>query len=105
MQFFSGALLDRFGSRPLMAIAIGFFAGGHMLGFTIAGESVPGNLIGSASAIVNGVCFIIGGLLTSIPSALLPEDPTFADFQAALWLLPADRCAPAQGGLVCGALR
>jgi hypothetical protein len=60
-----------------------------MLGFTIAGEAVPGALIGSASAIVNGVCFIIGGLLTSVPSALLPETPTLADFQAALWLLPA----------------
>ena len=59
-----------------------------MLGFTVAGEAVEGSLIGSASAIVNGVCFIIGGLLTSITSALLPQSPTIADFQAALWLLP-----------------
>jgi len=76
------------GAALSLMFAIGFFAGAHMLGFTIAGESVPGSLIGSASAIVNGVCFIIGGLLTSIPSALLPEDPTLADFQAALWLIP-----------------
>ncbi|MCC2031087.1 MFS transporter [Microbacterium allomyrinae] len=77
------------GIALVLMFAIGFFAGAHMLGFTIAGEAVPGGLIGSASAIVNGVCFIIGGLLTSIPSAMLPDDPTLADFQAALWLLPA----------------
>ncbi|BDV30134.1 MFS transporter [Microbacterium terricola] len=77
------------GAALVLMFAIGFFAGAHMLGFTIAGEAVPGSLIGSASAIVNGVCFIIGGLLTSIPSALLPDDPALADFQAALWLLPA----------------
>ena len=77
------------GAALVLMFAIGFFAGAHMLGFTIAGEAVPGSLIGSASAIVNGVCFIIGGLLTSVPSALLPETPTLADFQAALWLLPA----------------
>jgi len=77
------------GVALVLMFAIGFFAGAHMLGFTIAGESVPGRLIGSASAIVNGVCFIIGGLLTSIPSAMLPDEPTLADFQSALWLLPA----------------
>ncbi|SFR71659.1 Sugar phosphate permease [Agromyces sp. CF514] len=77
------------GFALVLMFAIGFFAGAHMLGFTIAGESVPGSLVGSASAIVNGVCFIIGGLLTSIPSALLPDEPTLADFQSALWLLPA----------------
>jgi MFS family permease len=77
------------GAALALMFAIGFFAGAHMLGFTIAGEAVSGELIGSASAIVNGVCFIIGGLLTSIPSALLPQDPTLADFQAALWLIPA----------------
>ena len=77
------------GAALVLMFAIGLFAGAHMLGFTIAGEAVPGSLIGSASAIVNGVCFIIGGLLTSIPSALLPADPTLDDFQSALWLLPA----------------
>jgi MFS family permease len=76
------------GLSLVLMFAIGFFTGGHMLGFTIAGEAVPGSLIGSASAVVNGVCFIVGGLLTSIPSALLPETPTLSDFQSALWLLP-----------------
>lgn len=77
------------GAALVLMFAIGFFAGGHMLGFTIAGEVVPGNLVGSASAIVNGICFIIGGLLQSIPSQLLPDDADLADFQAALWLIPA----------------
>lgn len=77
------------GAALIFMFAIGFFAGGHMLGFTISGEAVKGELIGSASAIVNGVCFIVGGLLTSIPSQFLPDKPTIADFQAALWLLPA----------------
>jgi len=77
------------GAALVLMFAIGFFAGGHMLGFTIAGEVVPGNLVGSASAIVNGICFIIGGLLQSIPSQLLPDDANLADFQAALWLIPA----------------
>ncbi len=77
------------GVALVLMFAIGFFAGAHMLGFTIAGEAVPGSLVGSASAVVNGVCFIIGGLLTSIPSALLPDAPVLVDFQAALWLLPA----------------
>ena len=32
--------------------------------------------------------FIIGGLLQSIPSQLLPDDADLADFQSALWLIP-----------------
>ena len=77
------------GAALSLMLAVGIFAGAHMLGFTIAGEAVDGSLIGSASAIVNGVCFIVGGLLTSVPSALLPAEPELADYQAALWLLPA----------------
>ena len=76
------------GPALILMFAIGLFAGGHMLGFTIAGESVTGELIGSASAIVNGFCFIVGGLLISIPSQFLPDSPTIGDFQATLWLLP-----------------
>lgn len=77
------------GPALILMFAIGLFAGGHMLGFTIAGESVKGELIGSASAIVNGFCFIVGGLLISIPSQFLPNNPTLGNFQATLWLLPA----------------
>lgn len=72
-----------------LMFAVGLFSGVQMLGFTIAGESVTSDLIGSASAIVNGVCFIVGGLLISIPSALLPEVPDLGAYQAVLWLMPA----------------
>lgn len=72
----------------VVMFGFGLFAGTHMLGFTIAGESVSPTLIGSASAIVNGCCFIVGGLLVAIPSYLLPEAPTLADFRYALWIMP-----------------
>jgi len=72
----------------VVMFGVGLFAGTHMLGFTIAGESVSPTLIGSASAIVNGCCFIVGGLLVAIPSYLLPDAPTLADFRSALWIMP-----------------
>ncbi|MWB97240.1 MFS transporter [Agromyces seonyuensis] len=72
-----------------LMFAVGLFSGVQMLGFTIAGEAVDGSLIGSASAIVNGVCFLVGGLLTSVPSVFLPTEPALDDYQAALWLMPA----------------
>ncbi|MFJ4686735.1 hypothetical protein [Streptomyces sp. NPDC088789] len=67
---------------------VGLFAGAHMLGFTVAGESVPGALVGSSAAIVNGVCFIIGGLLQAIPGRLLPDHPHLSDYGHALLLMP-----------------
>jgi predicted MFS family arabinose efflux permease len=76
------------GAAVVLMFAVGLFSGVQMLGFTVAGESIAGSLIGSASAIVNGFCFLIGGLLTSIPSILLPADAALADYQAALWLMP-----------------
>ncbi|MCC2031089.1 MFS transporter [Microbacterium allomyrinae] len=76
------------GVAVVLMFALGLFSGVQMLGFTVAGESIDGSLIGSASAIVNGFCFLIGGLLTSIPSTLMPADPALADYQAALWLMP-----------------
>ncbi len=72
----------------VVMFGVGLFAGTHMLGFTIAGESVSPTLIGTASAIVNGCCFIVGGLLVAIPSYLLPDEPTLADFRSALWIMP-----------------
>jgi predicted MFS family arabinose efflux permease len=72
----------------VLMFAVGLFSGVQMLGFTVAGESVASDLIGSASAIVNGVCFVIGGLLTSLPSLLMPATPGLADYQAALWPIP-----------------
>ena len=76
------------GLAIVLMFAVGLFSGVQMLGFTVAGESVSGNLIGSASAIVNGICFMVGGLLTSIPSSLMPAEPELADYQAALWMMP-----------------
>lgn len=68
---------------------LGLTAGAHMLGFTVAGESVPGNLVGSASAIVNATCFIIGGVAMSLPAhLLLSQEPTLANFQQALLVMP-----------------
>ena len=72
----------------VVMFGVGLFAGTHMLGFTIAGESVSLTLIGSASAIVNGCCFIVAGLLVAIPGYLLPDAPTLADFRSALWIMP-----------------
>lgn len=72
----------------VVMFGVGLFAGTHMLGFTIAAESVSATLIGSASAIVNGCCFIVGGLLIAIPSYVLPDEPTLADFRSALWIMP-----------------
>lgn len=78
------------GAAAVVMLAVGVFAGTHMLGFTIAGESVTPNLIGSASAIVNGVCFIVGGILEAVPGYLLPAGtPTLSDYQSALWIMPA----------------
>jgi hypothetical protein len=77
------------GVSVVVMFAVGLLAGTHMLGFTIAGESVPGNLIGSASAVVNGVCFIVGGILEAVPGKLLPTgSPDLGDYRAALWIMP-----------------
>ena len=77
------------GATAVVMLAVGVFGGTHMLGFTIAGESASRHLIGSAAAIVNGVCFIVAGALQAVPGRLLPESPDLADYQSALWILPA----------------
>jgi MFS family permease len=78
------------GASAVVMFAVGLLAGTHMLGFTIAGESVAPNLIGSSAAIVNGVCFIVGGILEAVPGRLLPaENANLSDYQGALWIMPA----------------
>jgi sugar phosphate permease len=77
------------GASMVVMFCVGLFAGTHMLGFTIAGESVASALIGSASAIVNGICFIVGGVLEAVPGWGLPDVPRLADFQNTLWIMPA----------------
>jgi hypothetical protein len=77
------------GSSAVVMFAFGLFAGTHMLGFTIAGESVKPALIGSSAAIVNGVCFIVGGILEAVPGQMLGTDtPTLSDFQSVMWIMP-----------------
>jgi len=90
------------GVAAILMFAVGLFSGVQMLGFTVAGESIDGALMGSASAIVNGFCFLIGGMLTSIPSGFMPSDPTLQDYQRTLWLLPAVLVA---GAIAAGFLR
>lgn len=77
------------GASAVIMFSVGLFAGTHMLGFTIAGESVGGSLIGSASAIVNGVCFIVGGVLEAVPGWLLPHVAHLSDYKDVLWIMPA----------------
>ncbi|MER5769700.1 MFS transporter [Streptomyces sp. NPDC001985] len=79
--------------------AVGLFAGAHMLGFTVAGESVPGALVGSSAAIVNGVCFIIGGILQAVPGKILPDVPDLGDYGRALLMMPVLLVLGAVAGL------
>lgn len=76
------------GVAVALMFGMGLFSGAQMLGFTVAGESVDPGLIGSASAIVNGACFLLSGVLTSVPSAFLPAAPDLADYRAVLWVMP-----------------
>jgi hypothetical protein len=94
---------DRWHNRKwpaVVGILLQAVAVAHMLGFTIAGESVTPAMIGSASAIVNGICFIIGGVLEAVPGKLLPASPDLDDYQSALWVMPVVLVA----GAVCAIL-
>jgi hypothetical protein len=84
----AGVWANGAGASAVVMFAVGLFAGTHILGFTVAGESVPPNLIGGAAAVVNGVCFVVGGAMQAIPGYLLPDDPTLTDFRHALWIMP-----------------
>ncbi len=77
------------GMSAVIMFCVGLFAGTHMLGFTISGEVVKPALIGSAAAVVNGFCFIVGGILQAVPGYMLPETPDLGDYQGVLWLMPA----------------
>lgn len=65
-----------------LALVFGMANAGHMLAFTIAGDNVPVRLIGTASSIVNGAMFIVGGILISLPGNMLKgTQETLADYQ------------------------
>lgn len=80
--------VDAPGASLVVMLAFGLFSGAQMLGFTVAGESVPTRLIGSASSVVNGFCYIIGGILAAVPGWLLISNPSLSDYQHALIGIP-----------------
>lgn len=51
----------------LLCFALGFANASHMLAFSTAGDVVQPQHIGTSAAIVNGIMFILGGLLISRP--------------------------------------
>ncbi|WP_131878518.1 MFS transporter [Curtobacterium sp. PhB191] len=87
------------GAAIVLMFAVGLFSGVQMLGFTIASEAVDRHLIGTAAAIVNGVCFVLGGVLLGFPGTLLPDAPSLQDYKAALWPMPALIAIAAIGAL------
>jgi hypothetical protein len=76
------------GVSMVTMFCVGLFGGAHVLGFTVAGESVSGALAGTSAAIVNGVGFVAAGLLFILPGKLLPGRPGLADFGSALLIMP-----------------
>ena len=65
----------------------------------MAGKSVRPGLLGGSASIVNGTCFVVGGLLAWLPSLFLPDDPTLSDYRSALWILPVFILAGVVAGL------
>lgn len=57
----------------ILMFLLGFLNGGHMLSFTMAGELVTEDQVGTSSAITNGIMFLIGGVFISIPGGRLTE--------------------------------
>lgn len=73
------------GAATVIMVLIGFCAGAHMLGFTIAGESVPGRLVGTSAAIVNAACFIGGGVMMAIPDWMGVDPDSISSLRGVLW--------------------
>jgi MFS family permease len=46
-------------------LMFGFFAGGHMLNFTVGSEIVERKRISTSSSVINGFMFIVGGIIAS----------------------------------------
>ncbi|MEY2393600.1 MFS transporter [Wolbachia endosymbiont of Tettigetta isshikii] len=58
-------------------LMFGFFAGGHMLNFTVGSEIVERKRISTSSSVINGFMFIVGGIIASTLAL-------FTDHQVAL---------------------
>ena len=64
---------------------LGLLNGGHMISFTMAGELVTEDKVGTSSAITNGIMFLVGGVFISIPGGRLIEGTnTVENFQFAM---------------------
>lgn len=57
----------------LLCIAFGFGAAAHMLAFSVAGDIVKPALIGTSASIVNGVMFLVSGLLIARPGSIISQ--------------------------------
>lgn len=69
----------------VLMFLLGFLNGGHMISFTMAGELVSEDKVGTASAITNGIMFLIGGVFISIPGGRLIDGVnTVENFQFAM---------------------
>ncbi|MGH8493155.1 MAG: MFS transporter [Moraxellaceae bacterium] len=77
------------GADFLMCLLFGFGNAAHMLAFSTAGDVVEPKNIGTSAAIVNGVMFILGGIMISRPGVrigwgieegLAPESLELAQF-------------------------
>ena len=69
----------------VLMFLLGFLNGGHMLSFTMGGELVSSDKIGTSSAIINGTMFLIGGFFIAIPGGRLIEGTnTIKNFQFAM---------------------
>lgn len=91
IQLVSLALAIYIPMTPILAMALyfifGFANAGHMLNFTAAGDNVPPRLIGTSASIVNGLMFVLGGLLMGLPGNLLNGTAgLLADYQHAMLL-------------------
>lgn len=53
-----------------MMFLIGMGATAHMLAFSVGGDVAGGPLVGTSSAFLNGIMFIFGGILQTIPSTI-----------------------------------
>jgi sulfite exporter TauE/SafE len=51
----------------VLCIAFGFGNAAHMLAFSTAADVVKPSQIGTSAAIVNGIMFIVGGIMISRP--------------------------------------
>ena len=54
-------------SRTILCFIFGFANATHMLAFSTAADVVQPHQIGTSAAIVNGIMFIVGGILIARP--------------------------------------